>query len=263
MRIEDLDRPRAIPGMADQHLRTLERFGLQWDGAVRIQSEHPQAYREAFEQLKRAGWLYPCTCSRAELIALRPPLSPDDDEELHYPGRCRHGVLHPDRPAGWRFRVCDRPVALIDRWQGPLQERLRETSGDFIVKRRDQVTAYQLAVVVDDGLQGITDVVRGADLLASTAKQRLLQEALGLPSPGYAHAPVVVGADGQKLAKSRHAVGVDDSAPAARLVTVLQLLRQRPPRELARAPITEVGSWALAHWDPSALKNMLSTRMPD
>ena len=263
MRIEDLDRPRAIPGMSDQHLRTLERFGLEWDGTVRIQSEHLDTYREAFEQLKRAGCLYPCTCSRAELIALRTPLSPDDDEELHYPGRCRDGVLRPERPAAWRMRVPDLPIAFNDRWQGPQEQRVSETSGDFIVKRRDQITAYQLAVVVDDGLQEVSDVVRGADLLTSTAKQRLLQAALGLATPGYAHAPVVVGADGQKLAKSRHAVGVDDEAPAALLVTVLELLRQRPPRELARASIAEVGSWALAHWDPSALKNMLSTRLPD
>lgn len=263
MRIEDLDRPRALPGMADRHLRTLERHGLEWDGAVRVQSEHLDVYGAAFEQLKRAGCLYPCTCSRAELIALRPPLSPDDDEELHYPGRCRDGALHPERPPGWRFRVSDRPVAFIDRWQGPREERVSETTGDFIVKRRDHIIAYQLAVVVDDGLQEITDVVRGADLLSSTVKQRLLQDALGLPAPSYAHAPLVVGADGLKLAKSRHAVGVEDDAPAARLVTVLELLRQRPPRELARAPVAEVGSWALAHWDPSALKNMLSTRLPE
>ncbi len=257
--------------MADEHLRTLEALGFEWDGPIRFQSHEANDYREALERLRELERIYPCTCSRIEIAALR-PREPNvdkntgqntDDDELHYPGLCRAGVRAPDRAAALRFLVPDRSVDFIDRWQGMVSERVSATSGDFIVCRRDSIIAYQLAVVVDDAEQGVTDVVRGSDLLTSTPRQLLLQEALGLPSPGYAHAPLVVASDGQKLAKSRHAVGVDAGAAATVLVRALRLLGQEVPEELARAGVTEVWARALAGWNPGSLQNMRSTRVPE
>lgn len=257
--------------MADEHLRTLEAFGFEWDSPVRIQSRQTEDYCEALERLLELGRIYPCTCSRSEIAALR-PREPNadhdtdqaaDDDELHYPGLCRAGVRAPDRTAALRFLVPDRAVAFVDRWQGMVSERVSATGGDFVVRRRDSVIAYQLAVVVDDAAQGVTDVVRGSDLLTSTPRQLLLQEALGLPSPGYAHAPLVVAANGQKLAKSRHAIGVHADATAAALVGALRLLGQQLPEELAGAEVTEVWARALAGWNPGSLQNMRSTRVPE
>ena len=263
MRIDDLDQARGLAGMADEHLRTLEALGFQWDGPIRIQSRATGEYGEALERLRMLGRVYPCTCSRAEIAALRPRDPDTDEEELHYPGLCRTGVLAPGRTAAQRFVAPDAPVSFVDRWQGTITERVGSTCGDFIVRRRDSIIAYQLAVVVDDAAQGVTDVVRGSDLLMSTPRQLLLQEALGLPSPSYAHAPLVVAADGQKLAKSRHAVGVDEGAAARALVGALRLLGQPVARELARAGVTEVWARAEAGWNPGSLQNMRSTRVPD
>jgi glutamyl-Q tRNA(Asp) synthetase len=260
VRIEDIDRPRAIPGMADRHLADLDALGFHWDGTVRVQSAHLDDYERALERLRAAGRIYPCSCSRAEIAGLRPRESPADEEELHYPGTCRRGVRHPGRPLALRFAVPDREVGFEDRCQGAIRERVLDTCGDFIVRRRDGIVAYQLAVVVDDAFQGVTDVVRGCDLLGSTARQILLGEALGLPRPGYAHVPLVVAPDGQKLAKSRHAIGVGIRDPSAVIVGGLAVLRQRPPGELAGASIAEVWSWAEAHWDFGALAGLKELR---
>jgi glutamyl-Q tRNA(Asp) synthetase len=172
-------------------------------------------------------------------------------------------VRHPGRKTALRFSVPDRRITLDDRWQGPIADHVARSTGDFIVSRRDGITAYQLAVVVDDALQEVSDVVRGSDLIGSTARQLLLQEALGLPHPGYAHLPVLVAADGQKLAKSRHALGIDARRPAAALITVLELLAQRPPRELARAPVTEAWAWAMSNWNPAAFHGLRCVRVAD
>ena len=262
IRIEDLDRPRVIAGMADQHLRTLESFGFQWDGEVRVQSEHNAVYEAALERLRQLGHVYECTCSRAEIAALAPRRSADSEEELHYPGLCRAGARHPGRAAAWRFVAPDRDIVFADRWQPERKENVAQGVGDFIVRRRDGIVAYQLAVVVDDALQGVTDVVRGCDLAGSTSRQILLQEALGLQPPGYAHAPLVVAAGGQKLSKSAHAIGVDSRAPSAILATVLTLLAQSVPRELARAQVPEVWAWAVANWRGERLCGLQSVAAP-
>lgn len=263
VRIEDLDVARAIPGMADEHLRTLERFGFEWDGEVRVQSRYRDEHAAAFERLKAAGRVYSCTCSRADLASPPPAGEAIDEDDRPYPGFCRDGVRAPGKAVSWRLQVNDREIAFVDRWQGHVRERVAATTGDFIVIRRDGVTAYQLAVVVDDALQGVTDVVRGADLLSNTARQILLQEALGFGTPTYSHAPLVVGNDGRKLAKSEALIGIGAAAPATELYQALTLLHQEPPRELAQSSTAECWAWARAHWHASRLKNMRSTRLAD
>ncbi len=262
IRIEDLDQPRVVAGMADQHLRTLEVFGFQWDGTVRVQSEHIGTYEEALARLRRLGNVYECTCSRAAIAALSSRRGADSEEESHYPGLCRAGARHPGRAAAWRFIAPDREISFVDHWQQRCSDNVAAGVGDFIVRRRDGIVAYQLAVVVDDALQGVTNVVRGCDLVTSTSRQILLQAALELPCPGYAHAPLIVAAGGQKLSKSAHAIGIATGAPGAILAGVLALLEQDVPRELARATVTEVWSWALANWNTEALRGLRSVEVP-
>ncbi len=233
--MEDLDTPRVIAGCADGMLRTLEAFGLCWDGPVARQSGRTGHYREALERLTALGLTFECSCSRSE----RPTASA-------YPGTCRAGARRAG-PTATRFRVSDRRVAFADRVQGRVDFALGER-GDVIIRRRDGAFAYQLAVVVDDALQGVTDVVRGADLLDSTPWQIELQEALGLPRPRYAHLPLVTEPNGTKLAKSRRAVALDPAAAGAELYRALVLLRQAPPVKLKLEAGATVLEWACAHW---------------
>ena len=257
LRIEDLDRDRVIPGSADQILRTLEGFGLYWDGPVEYQSRRTTHYAEALAALRAAGATFECSCSRRTLH-LHVPLA--DPGESPYPGTCRTAPRQPG-PTATRFRMQDdTAIAFEDRFQGPLTFPPRSL-GDVIVRRRDGVFAYQLAVVVDDALQQITDVVRGADLLASTGWQIALQQALRLPVPRYGHLPLLTEPDGAKLAKSRRSMPLEPARAGAALCTVLQLLNQAPPAELARAPAAEVLSWALGHWNPQAFGHIRQIRL--
>jgi glutamyl-Q tRNA(Asp) synthetase len=198
VRIEDLDAPRVVPGSAEEILEALRRYGLQWDGDVVRQSERSALYDGAIEKLRHRGLLYECACSRADLQrAASAPLG----AEPVYPGTCREG-LPPGRTArALRFRAPDEVIAFDDVIAGRVEENVARQTGDFVVKRADESYAYQLAVVVDDTEQGITQVVRGGDLLSSTARQIALQRALDLPTPDYAHLPLVVGPDGTKLGK--------------------------------------------------------------
>ncbi len=250
VRIEDLDPPRERPGAADDILATLERCGLHWDGPVLRQSTRRDAFDAALLRLAAAGCLRPCLCSRAQLAALPENQRPDAGEELFHPAQCLAG--NPATPDGvaWRFRAPDRDVDFVDRVQGTQRSNVARTVGDFVLKRRDGLFAYQLAVVVDDAFQEVTDVVRGADLLASTARQIVLQQALGLPAVTYMHLPIAVGNAGIKLSKSEDAPALSRSSPAAQVVAALEFLRQAPPADLARAPLAEVWYWALAHWQP-------------
>lgn len=243
VRIEDID-PRCIPGSAEQILRTLEAFGLAWDGPLEIQSRRTGHYEAALERLRAAGATFECTCSRSELAALGALTS-------RYPGLCRAGPRR-DGPSATRLRIdAQRIFAFEDRFQGPFSAP-GASLGDVVVRRRDGVFAYQLAVVVDDALQGITDVVRGADLLESTGWQLALQEALELPRPRYGHLPLLTEPGGAKLAKRHHAVPLDPRRASAELLEVLTLLGQAPPAALAGAPPPEVLAWAGAHWRPEA-----------
>lgn len=204
-RLEDLDPPRVVPGMAEAAMEDLAWLGLDWDEGPFVQSERPAFYEEALAKLAAAGRLFPCRRSRKDLHAIASaPHGPEGTAP--YPAAFRPERLDP----GWfgqvpdaalRFLVHDRPVEWIDRVHGPQTERVDQTVGDFVLKRRDGLYAYQLAVVVDDLLMGIDEVVRGADLLDSTARQIQLIEALGGTSPSYAHVPLVVNAQGEKLSK--------------------------------------------------------------
>jgi glutamyl-Q tRNA(Asp) synthetase len=249
--MEDVDTPRNVRGAAEHILATLVAFGFAWDGPVIWQSRRGAAYAAALDALRTAGLAYPCACSRKEIAdsATRPAV----DGGLAYPGTCRAG-LPPGRAArAWRLRVEAGETAFVDRLQGRLAQRLADDVGDFVLRRADGLFAYQLAVVVDDASQGITDIVRGADLLASTPRQIWLQQCLGYPLPRYAHLPVAANAAGDKLSKQTLAPALRMDAAAAELVRALHFLGQAPPAELKRAPLAEVWAWALAHWQFAAI----------
>ncbi len=215
IRIEDLDGPREVPGAADDIVATLAAYGFRWDGAIVRQSARDGLYRGAFEQLQTRGAVYPCGCTRreVELASLAPSRPSDETAGAVYPGTCREG-LPPGRVArAWRVRLPERAVTFRDRAGGLVTQDLAHEVGDFVIKRADGLWAYQLAVVVDDAAQGVTDVVRGADLLDSTPRQRWLQETLGLPLPRTLHVPLVVDACGDKLAKQNGARPLDRDRP--------------------------------------------------
>lgn len=246
MRIEDVDTPRSVPGAADAILRTLDAFAFSWDGEVLVQSRRIDRYHAVLCGLQLDGEVYPCACSRSEIAALA--VASAVDGGLVYPGTCRPGLAAGRAARAWRMSVPDRSVSFIDRVQGVQAQNLAREVGDFVLLRADGQFAYQLAVVVDDADQGITAVVRGADLLASTPRQIWLQQRLGAPTPSHAHLPVAVDASGQKLSKQTLAPAVDPVRGAALLVEVLAFLGQSPPSALARASLAEFWEWAIAHW---------------
>ena len=236
VRMEDLDASRVIPGCAERMLRMLEAFGLTWDGVVEYQSARTHHYGEALATLEALGLTFQCSCTRAERNA-----------DGGYPGTCRNGPRRRGATAT-RFRVDDRTVCFEDRAQGECRFELRER-GDVIIRRRDGAFAYQLAVVVDDALHGVTDVVRGADLLDCTPWQIALQEALRLPTPHYLHLPLVTEPGGAKLAKARRSVALDPHASGRELHEALRLLNQDPPDTLKLESPGRVLEWACAHWE--------------
>jgi glutamyl-Q tRNA(Asp) synthetase len=246
VRIEDLDPPREIPGSADQILATLESFGFEWTGPVLRQSTRLDAYEAAIAHLIGAGSAYPCSCSRAEILAAQARAGIDTDE-LYYPGWCRDGVRAPG-PTAIRFRIPESEAVFEDDIQGRVVCDVAAQVGDFVIRRRDRFHAYQLAVVVDDAAQGITHVVRGVDLLNSTPRQMSLQRALGLPTPKYAHLPLVTDANGIKLSKSAGAAAIDTHQPSHELWRALRSLRQEPPPGLRRSRVTTMWDWAIQHW---------------
>lgn len=200
VRIEDIDTPRVVPGSAEEILAALRRYALDWDGEVVWQSRRTSIYEDALQELRAKNLVYDCGCSRADLQrAASAPLG----RESVYPGTCRNGIPAGKVPRAIRFRVPEGSLAFEDAILGRVEA---DVGGDFVVRRADGLFAYQLAVVVDDALQGVTQVVRGADLLESTPRQIALQRALGYPTPSYAHLPLVVNPDGSKLSKREGAL---------------------------------------------------------
>ncbi|MDK9717509.1 MAG: tRNA glutamyl-Q(34) synthetase GluQRS [Trichlorobacter sp.] len=245
LRIDDLDGPRCRQEFEDDILRTLERFGLSWDGAITRQSDNTEAYAEAFEQLRKLGAVYPCGCSRAEIA--RSASAPHPGEEIAYPGTCRSGLLVGRKPRAWRLRTDGVQIAFDDLRHGRITTELDRT-GDFVVKRAEGFFAYQLAVVVDDQLTGVNQVVRGDDLLDSTPRQVLIHQLLGWPLPQYCHLPLVTGPDGAKLSKRDNTVSLADGRMVGKESELLrwsfQFLGLVIPAELVEASSGELLHWA-------------------
>lgn len=253
VRIEDIDTPRVVAGAADDMLRTLEALGMHWDEWVMMQSTRNDAYRAALEKLQTQGALYPCACTRREIA----------DSALHgiegfvYPGTCRNGLPANRAPRATRMRTQGVQITFDDAIQGVIAQNVEHNIGDFVVYRADSVVAYQLAVVVDDAAQGITDIVRGADLLDSTPRQIYLQQRLGLPATRYAHLPVAVNERGEKLSKQTQARAIDTRQPAREIAAALLFLGQTLPDALRQAASTstadaavvaDIWHWAKTHW---------------
>ena len=252
VRMEDLDTPRAVDGAADDILRTLECLGMHSDETVLYQSQRTAAYKEALHELQRSGLAYPCACSRREIA----------DSALHgvegqvYPGTCRLGIPAGRQARAWRVRTDDSTIEFDDALQGHITQHLESEIGDFVVLRADGLFAYQLAVVVDDAFQGITHIVRGADLLASTPRQIYLQRLLNFPMLAYMHLPVALNAQGEKLSKQTRAAPVDTRLPVATLLRALTFLRQQTPTSLTSDDLQTVWQWAIANWDAEKLKGI-------
>lgn len=258
VRIEDLDPPRAVPGAADAILRTLDAYALQWDGDVVYQSRRTALYEAALEQLRQTGWLFACACSRREIAdsALAGPDGPI------YPGTCRTGLPSGREPRALRVRVDTQTIQFHDRAQGLQTQALATDVGDFVVKRADGITAYQLAVVVDDATQGITDVVRGSDLLLSTARQIHLQHCLGLVTPRYLHCPVAINTAGEKLSKQTLAPAVNPRGDVQLACRLLEFLAQPLPAYAHEMTLPELWRAAAQHWDPAPFTGRLSAPAP-
>lgn len=252
VRIEDVDVPRCVPGADRTLLQQLSDCGLTPDAPPLYQSQRGALYQQALDDLVARGLAYPCACSRKDIEAALQGLgrAKPRHDELVYPGTCREG-LHGQAPRAWRLRVPPGVVRWSDRRLGPQSQDVAQEVGDFVLKRADGYFAYQLAVVVDDGAQGVTHVVRGADLADNTARQLLLQRALGLPTPAYLHTPLVLDPQGEKLSKQTGAQALDTRAPLAVLNTAaavlgLRVSATRVPEWLAAA----TAQWA-ALWGPA------------
>ncbi|TBW49677.1 tRNA glutamyl-Q(34) synthetase GluQRS [Marinobacter halodurans] len=243
VRIEDLDPLREPPEAAGQILRSLERHGLHWDEAVRFQSERHDAYAAVIRQLLADDRAYCCTCSRKELSA----------HGGQHPGDCRNRKAVPEAPHAVRLKLEDCTLSWQDRLLGPQAQVLRAERDDPVLQRKEGFYAYQLAVVVDDIDQGMTDIVRGSDLLETTAAQLKLFDWLGAPAPSYLHIPVILNATGQKLSKQTYAPALDDSRPVENLWQALQALGQQPPEDLLGAAPGAILEWARTHWSAKRL----------
>ena len=249
LRIEDIDPPREQPGATELILEALETYGFEWDGDVIYQSRSAATHDAALQSLLDRGLAYPCGCSRKDLAEVtRGPLG------TIYPGTCRDGCTATETAI--RIRTNDESISFVDALQGSQSQRLESESGDFIIRRRDGLVAYQLAVVVDDKLEGITEIVRGIDIMNSTQRQVWLQQLLGYNTPRYVHVPVITHADGDKLSKLTGAPGIPLDSPRPVLVAALDALGQEPPPDLAASRIPEIWQWAVSNWKLEPLRGL-------
>jgi glutamyl-Q tRNA(Asp) synthetase len=247
LRMEDLDPPREEPGAQAAILKALESYGFEWDDEMVRQSDRHDAYAQVLNQLFNHGLAYACTCSRKKLAPYHGI----------YPGLCRNAG-HASENAAIRLRVPELEYHFTDRVQGEYRQHLGREVGDFVIRRRDGLYAYQLAVVLDDAWQGITDIVRGADLLDSTPRQLYLQELLGLPQPRYLHLPLITQPDGNKLGKSYRSPPLTEDQATPLLLRALRALGQNPGSELDDASPREVLSWGIRHWDARLIPRTLT-----
>lgn len=240
VRMEDIDPPREMMGAAEQILVTLQHYGLCWDGEVRYQSQQQARYEVVVQQLLNQGEAFYCTCSRSQIQAV--------SRTGTYPGTCRQCQQPPTQPSAVRIKVDDQDIQFNDLIQGKMFCNLRHQGGDFVIRRKEGLYAYHLAVVLDDADQGITHVVRGCDLLESSFCHWHLQQRLNLTHPTYAHLPVFVNQDGQKLSKQTFAEPLPLSPPGPRLLYCLAALGQKPPSTLKGANAADILQWAIENW---------------
>ena len=261
LRMDDIDPPRELPGAADDILRTLEQHGLEWDGDVLWQSTRADAYRGALAELQQAGLVYPCNCTRRDISA----------SGGIYNGHCRTHPPDTTGPQALRLKLYQLPapftqladtVQFDDLLQGPQSQNLAQDVGDAVVMRKDGLFAYQLAVVIDDIAQGITHVIRGADLLPVTARQHRFFTLRNATAPVYGHVPVALGANGRKLSKQNHATALDNHQIRENLWQALAFLRQNPPEALGRESPATILAWACSHWQRSALAGIAAQHTP-
>lgn len=250
LRIDDIDTPRNVPGAADDIIRTLAAHALHWDGTIVWQSQRLAHYEAALHTLNTTGRTFYCHCSRRQLRGI-----------TVYPGTCRN-LRDPEPETALRVKVADTTLQFIDRIQGRQQNSLCETVGDFIVKRRDGLIAYQLATAVDDGSVETTQVVRGSDLLDNTPRQLYLMELLSLEPPSYAHIPTLVSANGQKLSKQYHAAPVDSALAGENLYQILCLLGQNPPAESGFWSCEALLNWGIGNWSIDAIPAVKTLAAP-
>ena len=249
IRIDDIDQPRCVAGIDQQILDTLAAHGLESDQPVRYSNQHLDDYGSAYKRLEDLGLLFPCSCSR-QTVRQSQSIS---GNTLVYNGCCRQGVNPKDALRSFRIRVPEHPIEFKDYLQGVQIDHLNETVGDFVIRRIDGQFAYQLATVVDDHLQQITEVVRGSDLLPSTGRQILLQNSLGYSQPSYFHLPTVVDRDHEKFSKQQGAPAIDPNLASQNLLLALQLLQQSPPETLGLESPTNIIQWGIQHWQTAAL----------
>jgi glutamyl-Q tRNA(Asp) synthetase len=243
LRFDDLDTPRNVSGATSSILKTLEMLGLHWDGEVDYQSLHLDDYHAVLADLLANEKIYRCQCSRKELTPI-------------YAQTCRNKLIPAEVPYSLRLKTDNRQIVFNDGLQGQILQNLATQHGDFILKRRDNIVAYQFAVVLDDLRQNVNHIVRGIDLLNETPKQIFLQQVLNLPTPHYVHVPILLNENGQKLSKQTLAAAVDLTEPNLVLFRLLKLLKQNPPTELQSENVNEILNWAIEHWNLAALKNV-------
>lgn len=250
IRMEDLDPPREMPNAKERILEALEVYQLYSDTPIVYQSDRYSLYQNALDQLIKKNLVFPCTCSRKQLNSLN---------GIHF-GNCHSDISSKETAFAWRFDCQSNgntdEASFEDALQGKFQQSLKQDIGDFVVKRKDLLWAYQLAMVVDDYEQGVTHVVRGIDLIDSTLRQNMLQRALNYPIPQYAHIPVACSDNGQKLSKQNLAPALDLQNPEVNLWRALSWLRQEPPKNLRHASVKEILDWGITHWNPLTLKGI-------
>jgi glutamyl-Q tRNA(Asp) synthetase len=258
LRIEDLDKPREAKGAANTILRQLEAYGFEWDDNVLYQSQRSNYYADVLATLSNSDLIYPCTCTRKEIADSSNNIG---IEGVIYPGTCLNQPIKVNVPQAWRIKTSLQTISFNDAIQGKISQNIRQDIGDFILKRADCLFAYQLAVVVDDAAQGITHIVRGADLLDSTPRQIYLQQILNYPQPSYAHVPVVCNEAGEKLSKQTLASPLDTSKTEINLIQALNFLGQAVPKNLANEDKNTIWLWAYDNWQLSKISKTKSLQL--
>ena len=249
VRIENQDKPREAPNASDQILRSLEVLGMEWDHKIIYQYNRNETYENVLSLLNNLGLTYSCVCTRKEIA----DSSISGVSGQIYPGTCRNNGYNKDRSGSIRIRTNNNIIEFTDTLYGHISQKIENEIGDFILRRSDKIYSYQLAVVVDDAAQNITNIVRGADLLDSTPRQIYLQQALGYTIPAYMHLPVVMNKQGMKLSKQNKAAYIDLSSPIKQLIKAINFLGQEPPIDLSESNISSFWEWAIQNWDPEKI----------